>query len=174
MLLHRGDCRARGSEGRIVPPEQRRPDMNRVIFMVVMLLVLSVCLVCAREKGPAGSNAQELMRKDAKKLTYQGQIDKANELLGGGDMDKINETLAGAGKSSGKAANDGWDMTSLMLGMIWGAFGTAYFVYGKKQSRFAFILCGIGLCLFPLFVSDNTIGLILGLGMTIAPFKLDF
>ncbi|MBF0547578.1 MAG: amino acid transport protein [Candidatus Riflebacteria bacterium] len=60
-----------------------------------------------------------------------------------------------------------------MLSLFWGSIGTGYFIYGKKQARVLFLVCGIGLCLFPMFISSNLWSLILGLGMTIAPFKLD-
>ncbi|NLI76157.1 MAG: hypothetical protein GX442_06900 [Candidatus Riflebacteria bacterium] len=65
-------------------------------------------------------------------------------------------------------------MTSLMLSLIWGAVGGGYFIYGKKQGRAVFLLCGIGLCTFPMFVSGNMLSLGLGIAMCVAPFKIDF
>ena len=40
---------------------------------------------------------------------------------------------------------------SLMWGVIFGAVGLAYFVYGKKQQRFVPLFCGIGLMAFTRF-----------------------
>ncbi|MBF0407866.1 MAG: hypothetical protein HQM10_10960 [Candidatus Riflebacteria bacterium] len=68
----------------------------------------------------------------------------------------------------------GWDGTSLMLSMLWGSIGAGYFLFGKKQAKALFLLCGIGLCIFPMFVSSTLTSLILGIAMTVAPFKIDF
>lgn len=122
---------------------------------VFLSLFLSQTLIHA---SPA---TEKKMKDSAKELSYMGQLDRANELIG-------EQTNLSSGKASG-----GWDMTSLMLSMVWGAIGTGYFIYGRKQSHALFLLCGIGLCVFPLFISSNGVSLALGLGMSIAPFKLE-
>jgi len=133
--------------------------MKKILFcLVALLLVVQGFAHAAKPK----SNEEDEMKKQAEELSYMGQLDKANELLG----EKTN-------LASGKA-EDGWDTTSMVLGLLWGSIGTGYFIYGKKQARLVFLLCGIGLCVFPLFVSGNTLNLVLGLAMTIAPFKIDF
>jgi hypothetical protein len=109
----------------------------------------------AKRKG------EDEMKKTAKELSYSGQLDRATELLG--EKTEL---------SSGKAP-EGWDTTSLMLSMVWGAIGAGFFMYGKRQSRALFLLCGIGLCVFPMLVSDNTVSLVLGIVLTIVPFKID-
>lgn len=43
---------------------------------------------------------------------------------------------------------------SLFWGMIFGSLGMGYFVYGKNQAKFAYILAGIGLCAYPYFVTS--------------------
>ena len=42
-------------------------------------------------------------------------------------------------------------MESFMIGFIAGVFGVAYFVYGKKQTKFVPMLSGVLLCLYPYF-----------------------
>ena len=59
---------------------------------------------------------------------------------------------------------------SLLVGLIAGLFGTAYFVYGRKQNRSVAMLAGAGLCVYPYFVS-NVLGLILiGILLLALPF----
>ena len=45
------------------------------------------------------------------------------------------------------------DDGSLLWGMLFGAIGLGYFRYGKQQNRFAPYVSGIGLMVFPYFVS---------------------
>ena len=129
--------------------------MNKALWLVFVFLTLFQGLADAKDLSD-----KELKEK-AKELDYLGQLDKATELLGK------------EAKSSSEKADDGWDMTSMMLGMVWGAIGSGFFIYGKKQSKPLFLLCGIGLIVFPMIVSSNTLNIILGLGLTIAPFKID-
>ena len=125
-------------------------------------ILLISFLILIQSYSNAKGNKEAEMKKKAEELSYAGQLEKANELLG-----KESELPS-------EKASEGWDTTSLTLSMIWGSLGAGYFIYGKRQSKAVFLLCGIGLCVFPMFVSGNTLSLILGLGMTIAPFKLDF
>lgn len=128
--------------------------------LVIFLVLLAVCVVC---QGPAfakGPNEKKL-QEQASELGLLGQLDKANGVLG-------EKTNFATDKSGG-----GWDGTSLVLSMIWGAFGTGYFIYGKKMSSAAFLFCGIGLCVFPMFVSDTTVSLVMGIILTVVPFKID-
>ena len=65
-------------------------------------------------------------------------------------------------------------MSALIIGMIAGAIGTGYFIYGKRQQRFAPMLAGLLLGLYP-FVTSNPILLVLiGAALMAAPFYLDF
>ncbi len=43
---------------------------------------------------------------------------------------------------------------SLISGMLIGALGTAFFLYGKKQEKPLTLLTGIALCAFPMFVAS--------------------
>ncbi len=44
---------------------------------------------------------------------------------------------------------------SLIWGIIFGAIGFAYFLYGKKQRLVVPFLCGIGLMAFPYFIGNS-------------------
>ena len=60
--------------------------------------------------------------------------------------------------------------TSLIWGVIFGAIGLAYFVFGKKQQRFVPLFCGIGLMAFPYFVSNTVLLVIIGLALSVIPY----
>lgn len=59
---------------------------------------------------------------------------------------------------------------SLLWGVVFGAVGLAYFVYGKKQQRFVPLLCGIGLMAFPYFVSNTVALLLVGALLSAIPY----
>jgi len=59
---------------------------------------------------------------------------------------------------------------SLLLGVVFGAVGLAYFVYGKKQQRFIPLLCGIGLMIFPYFMSNTVLLVVVGLALSAIPY----
>jgi len=62
---------------------------------------------------------------------------------------------------------------SLFIGILAGAFGVAYFVYGKKQARIVPLVSGVLLCVYPYFF-DSVLWLVLiGLALIAAPFVID-
>ena len=63
---------------------------------------------------------------------------------------------------------------ALFIGLIAGVVGTAYFVYGKKQTRLAPMLCGVLLCVYPWFVQSVLWLAIVGVALAAAPFFVDF
>jgi hypothetical protein len=64
--------------------------------------------------------------------------------------------------------------TSLVIGILTGAVGVAYFVYGKRQARFAPLIAGMLLCVYPYFVSSVVWLVVIGVVLIAAPFMLDF
>jgi len=62
----------------------------------------------------------------------------------------------------------------LFIGLVAGAVGVGYFVYGKKESRFAAMLSGIALCIYPYLVSSVLWLIVIGIALLAAPFLLDF
>ena len=60
--------------------------------------------------------------------------------------------------------------TSIFLGVVFGAIGTGYFIYGKKQSRYMAMLAGLGLCFAPYFFSGNVALSLFSLVLLVLPF----
>jgi hypothetical protein len=63
--------------------------------------------------------------------------------------------------------------SQLFIGLIAGAIGVAYFVYGKKESRFTPMLSGVALCVYPYLVSSVQWLCIIGVILMAAPFFVD-
>jgi hypothetical protein len=62
--------------------------------------------------------------------------------------------------------------SSLMWGVIFGAIGLGFFVYGKKQKAIIPFLSGLGLMLFPYFIL-NTVALVFtGIILVALPFVI--
>ncbi|MDB6162784.1 MAG: hypothetical protein JWL98_216 [Xanthomonadaceae bacterium] len=51
---------------------------------------------------------------------------------------------------------------TLMWGVIFGAIGMGFFVYGKRQGAMIPLLCGIALMVFPYFVSNAWATVVVG------------
>jgi hypothetical protein len=65
-------------------------------------------------------------------------------------------------------------VNSLIVGVLAGAFGMAYFVYGRRQSKFVPVVCGMLLCVYPWF-TENLYALCgIGLALIALPFFVDF
>jgi len=65
-------------------------------------------------------------------------------------------------------------MNSLIVGIVAGAIGVGYFIYGKRQAKFAPLLAGMLLCIYPYF-TDSLLWLsVIGVALVVAPFLVDF
>ena len=63
---------------------------------------------------------------------------------------------------------------SLLVGIIAGAFGMAYFIYGKRQMKFMFMIAGVLLCVYP-YLTESLVWLcVVGVALLAAPFLADF
>lgn len=133
--------------------------MRDAVKKILLVLVLFALFAGLLNAGKAKDS--DLFEK-AGELSYEGQIDKARKMM------EEPETDAPKAK-----ADDSWEGTSMMLSMIWGAIGTGFFIYGKKQSKALYLICGIGLIVGPYFISNVLANAILGTLMTIVPFKID-
>ena len=65
-------------------------------------------------------------------------------------------------------------MSALIIGMIAGAIGTGYFIYGKRQQRFTPMLAGLLLGVYPFFTSNPLLLIVIGAALMAAPFYIDF
>jgi len=64
--------------------------------------------------------------------------------------------------------------SSLLFAMLFGSIGLGYFIYGKKQQRFAALLAGLALIIYPYFVSNTYALVVIGLGLMAVPYFVDF
>ncbi len=58
----------------------------------------------------------------------------------------------------------------LMWGMLFGAIGFGYFVYGKKQGAYLTMICGVVLIIIPYFISNLYAIVLSGVALTALPF----
>jgi hypothetical protein len=59
-----------------------------------------------------------------------------------------------------------------MWGVIFGSIGLGFFVYGKKQKAIIPFFSGIGLIVFPYFISNVFILIITGIVFVALPFVI--
>ena len=57
-----------------------------------------------------------------------------------------------------------------MWGMLFGSVGLGFFVYGKKQQRMIPLVAGIGLMVFPYFVTDPILIVVIGIALMALPY----
>ena len=57
----------------------------------------------------------------------------------------------------------------LALNLLLGAFGLAYFVYGKKNGAIVPLICGVCLMIFPYFISGLFPLMLVGLILILLP-----
>ena len=62
--------------------------------------------------------------------------------------------------------------TSLIFSILFGSIGMGYFVYGKKQQAAIPLITGIVLCIFPYFVSNVYIMVLVGIVLTLLPWVI--
>ena len=65
-------------------------------------------------------------------------------------------------------------VNSFAFGIIAGAIGVGYFVYGKRLQKVVPMIAGVLLCIYPYF-TDSLLWLsIIGVPLLAAPFLIDF
>jgi hypothetical protein len=62
--------------------------------------------------------------------------------------------------------------TTLIFSILFGSIGMGYFVYGKKQQAAIPLIAGIVLCIFPYFVSNVYIMVLVGIVLTVLPWVI--
>lgn len=60
----------------------------------------------------------------------------------------------------------------LMWAVLFGSIGLGFFVYGKKQKAIVPLLCGIVLIIFPYFIPNAIILVVIGILLVAIPFVL--
>lgn len=64
--------------------------------------------------------------------------------------------------------------SSLLFSLLFGSIGVGYFIYGKKQQRFAALFVGMGLVVYPYFVSNTYALVVIGVGLMAIPYFVEF
>ena len=64
-------------------------------------------------------------------------------------------------------------MTTFLIGIITGAFGMAYIVYGRRQTRFVPLISGVFLCVYSYFIDSVVWLCVVGGLLLVAPFIID-
>jgi hypothetical protein len=62
------------------------------------------------------------------------------------------------------------DTSSLLWGLLFGSFGLGFFVYGRRQKTVVPLVCGVVLMIFPYFVSNTMLLVILGMTLIAIPY----
>jgi hypothetical protein len=58
----------------------------------------------------------------------------------------------------------------IFWGILFGTVGMAYFVYGKKQQMFMPMICGLGLMVYPYFVANTILLVLIGAAISVLPY----
>lgn len=58
----------------------------------------------------------------------------------------------------------------LIWGMIFGAIGVGFFIYGKKQKAIVPLCVGIALCVFPYFIANVYVLVLVGVVLMAVPY----
>ncbi len=65
-------------------------------------------------------------------------------------------------------------MDNLIAGILAGAIGTGYFIYGRRQTRIAPMVAGALLCVYPYFVDGLLWLIVIGVALMVLPYFLDY
>ena len=58
----------------------------------------------------------------------------------------------------------------IVWGIIFGSIGLGYFIYGKKQQVAMPMICGLGLMVYPYFVSNTLLLVLIGAALSAIPY----
>lgn len=58
----------------------------------------------------------------------------------------------------------------LLWGVLFGAIGLGFFVYGKRQRAVVPLLCGLALMVFPYFVGNTLLLVAVGIALIALPY----
>jgi len=62
------------------------------------------------------------------------------------------------------------DPAWLMWCVLFGSFGLAFFVYGRRQKAPVPLVCGLALMVYPYFVSNTYVLCAIGVGLIALPY----
>jgi len=59
---------------------------------------------------------------------------------------------------------------TILWAMLFGAIGLGFFTYGKRQRKAVPLVCGVTLFIFPYFISNVYILILIGAGIVVLPY----
>jgi hypothetical protein len=59
-----------------------------------------------------------------------------------------------------------------LWGLLFGSIGLGFFMYGRKQRAVAPLVCGLALMVFPYFVSNTFLLVLIGVALMTIPYFL--
>lgn len=62
--------------------------------------------------------------------------------------------------------------STLLWGLLFGSIGLGFFIYGKQQKSAVPLICGICLMIFPYFVSNVVLLVVIGVILIAFPYFL--
>ncbi|WP_026469914.1 hypothetical protein [Alkanindiges illinoisensis] len=62
------------------------------------------------------------------------------------------------------------ETSQLLLGVLFSSIGLGYFIYGKKQKTIVPFLCGLILMIFPYFVENTGLLILIGAVISAVPY----
>jgi hypothetical protein len=74
--------------------------------------------------------------------------------------------------TSSLAGSQSVNTSSLLWGLLFGSIGLAFFIYGKRQRKVVPLICGLILMIFPYFVSNTILLVVLGGVLVALPYFL--
>ncbi len=86
---------------------------------------------------------------------------------------KLQSGTAGSGSPLDLGALLGsMSMTAIVVSIVAGLVGTAYFMYGKKTCNFKMLLSGVALCVVPYFIGNTILLVVACVAMAATPFVI--
>jgi hypothetical protein len=62
--------------------------------------------------------------------------------------------------------------SSLLWGLLFGSIGLGFFMYGRKQRALVPLVCGLALMVFPYFVTNSVLLVLIGVALMTLPYFL--
>ena len=66
--------------------------------------------------------------------------------------------------------NESW----LLWGLLYGSIGLGFFIYGRKQRAVVPLICGLALMIFPYFVANTILLVVIGAVLIAVPYFVRF
>ena len=63
-----------------------------------------------------------------------------------------------------------FDTNFLFASLLWGSIGVGYFIYGRRQGKTIPLLCGIALAVYPYFMPNTAVLVLIGAIFVAVPY----